>query len=364
MGTAVAAAGDVNGDGFADALVGVGRADVSGTDEGTVYLILGGTERVRTSGTTLGIASVAEAFTGTEEYGRAGAVVAGLGDVNADGYADFGLTSARARTVAIIYGARDLTGRSLDEADSVLTGLGDGSYDKALSLAAAGDVDGDGYADVLAGDGTANVGAEAVYLIKGSRDGVMAGDVVDADARWTESSPYAGGALSSAGDIDADGYDDVLIGAPYAESDEGPIGKVYLLLGSASEPASGVLPDVADATLVGATPWNYAGVSLSPAGDVDGDGFDDFLVGSSRYFNGDKAFTLVFGSAAGLTDGLLVEAGISFDQDETFSNGSHIVNGAGDIDGDGYPDLLVGVPGDDTVENNAGAAYLILGSGL
>ena len=364
MGTAVTAAGDVNGDGFADALVGVARADVSGVDEGMVFLILGGTERLRTSGTTLGIASIAEAFTGTEEYGRAGAVVAGLGDVNADGYADFGVTSARGRRVSIIHGAADLAGRSLAEADSEVTGLGDGSYDKTLSLAAAGDVDGDGYADVLAGDGTANLGSETTYLFRGSRDGVMAGDAVDADASWTEGSPYAGGALSSAGDIDADGYDDVLIGAPYAESDEGAVGKVYVLLGSASGPASGVLPDVADATLVGSTPRNYAGVSLSPAGDVDRDGFDDFLVGSYRYFNGDKAFTLVYGSAAGIADGLLVEAGISFDQDETFSNGAHIVNGAGDIDGDGYPDLLVGVPGDDTVEYNAGAAYLILGSGL
>ena len=166
------------------------------------------------------------------------------------------------------------------------------------------------YDDFLVGahghdDPTAGSYAGTAYLVLGSPS-VASASLADANAQLTGESSYdaAGDSVAAAGDINADGYDDFLIGAyAYSDSTSGSYaGAVYLVLGSPSV-ASASLTD-ADARLTGESSDDYAGRSVSPAGDVNADGYDDFLVGAYGYDDPS------IGSYAGATYLLLGRGGL------------------------------------------------------
>jgi FG-GAP repeat len=223
------------------------------------------------------------------------------------------------------------------------------------SVAKAGDVNGDGYGDVIVGApfydrGQNDEGAASVYL--GSANGLST--IPNWTAESGEGGARLGWSVGTAGDVNGDGYDDVVVGAPnYGQNAEGV---AIVFHGSAnglsSTPAWTAQADQRSASF---------GFSVGTAGDINGDGYDDVIVGGQFYDNGqdDEGRAFVYhGSAIGLStiSNWIAES----DQDHALFGYS--VGTAGDVDGDGYADVIVGAPASNHGESAEGVAYVYQGS--
>ena len=239
---------------------------------------------------------------------------------------------------------------------------GDGQPGAAFGhvVASAGDVNGDGFDDIVVGApfwmSVSNQFAGRAYLYHGGALGISP------TPAWTSSGDDQFGAqfgsgVASAGDVDGDGFDDVIVGARYFDASGTDEGKAYVFHGG---PAG--LSPVADWTTVGDDlPLAELGASVSGAGDVDGDGFADVIVGAPGYdtpaSRAGRAFVF-HGGAAGLSP---APVWFSSGDDQALAEFGVAVSGAGDVDGDGLDDVIVGAPGFDTLMQDAGKAYLFLG---
>ena len=220
------------------------------------------------------------------------------------------------------------------------------------AMASAGDVNNDGYEDLVVGapqytEGETNEGAIFVFL--GKPGGLATGTIADADAiiQSNQADSRFGIAVSSAGDVNGDGYDDIVAGAGQWNAGSTDEGAAFVFLGSAGGIASGGI-DVADTVLQGDFQDARFGSSVSHA-DVNGDGYDD-VIGGGRLYQPDlnrtrEGYAMVFlGSATGIPDAGLATAHavIRGGHCDTFFGIS--VAGAGDVNNDGYEDVLVGAP--------------------
>ena len=167
----------------------------------------------------------------------------------------------------------------------------------------------------------------------------------------------AGISVSTAGDIDGDGHDDILVGAYAHDAGGTNAGAAYLLYG----PVYGSLDlSAADAKYIGEAPSDYAGYTVSAGGDLDGDGLDDLVVGAKREGSGGYhagAAYLIYSAVPGDVDLSLSDSKLI--GEEASDAAGYAIAQAGDVNGDGYDDLLVGALG-----NGNGAAYLMLGGGI
>ncbi|MCL4561680.1 MAG: integrin alpha, partial [Chloroflexi bacterium] len=220
----------------------------------------------------------------TQQGSEYGFAVSSAGDVNGDGYGDVLVGSSkyadniyREGVVFVFHGSIAALSPAADwQACSGQKGSLFGS-----AVAAAGDVNGDGYADILIGapsynDGTTKTGAAFAYY--GSPFGLS-----DAPGwSWIGGSPNAdfGYAVASAGDVNQDGFADVLIGAPWFTQDLKEEGAAFLFLGSSTG-----LSRVPDWITEGDQIGSGFGAAVSGAGDVNGDGFSDVIVGAPSYDN-------------------------------------------------------------------------------
>ena len=234
------------------------------------------------------------------------------------------------------------------------TGVTTGSE---FAVAQLPDGNGDGIADLAIGENVGNT----VYVWYG---GPLAdGSLLDADnvVEGENVDDAAGRAVASAGDVDDDGLSDLLVGAPESDSPATASGAAYLLLsGGAGKSNLGA----ADAIYRGESTTDRAGYTVSGAGDADGDGYDDVLVGA--YFDGHGgtgagAAYLFYGGAVPAS-GSAAAADAAF-YGESGNDGASEGLGAGDFDGDGYGDVVVGAPVESTAGGAAGATYVLFGGG-
>lgn len=383
-GEVVSSAGDVNGDGYDDILVGAWRANGM---VGYTYVVFG----KATWGATLALSTLngTDGFRldgdGTTSF--SGEFSSSAGDVNSDGYDDIIVGVKRGDSnkgyAFVIFGKP-----SGWAASATLTSLADGTAGFRLdgttaadyfghSMSSAGDVNGDGFDDIIVGAIMTSGGSRgAAYVIFGKASGWAANMAVNTlngtngfRLDGTNVSELAGQSVSNAGDVNGDGFDDMLVGAHTVNSNRG---YTYVVFGKPSGWASSIALSSLNGTtgfrLDGIDNNDYSGFSVSNAGDVNGDGFDDILVGAygASGINGESyivygkasgwASTMVLNTLNGANGYLLYEASVSTDYS------SRSVSIAGDVNGDGRSDVIVGSPYHDPLTvDAAGAAYLVFG---
>jgi hypothetical protein len=252
-----------------------------------------------------------DAWTGPAGGGRFGQSVSTAGDVNGDGYGDV-IVGAPDRSSAYLY-LGSSTGLSAEPAWSA-TGSGVG-----WDVGTAGDVNGDGYDDVL----VVEYNSERAHVYLGGDSGLSPTPV--ATLSGENSGEEFGSSASAAGDVNGDGYDDIIVGAKAYDT---YTGRAYLYLGDTDG-----ISTTAPITLSGENPYDWFGDAVGTAGDVNGDGYDDVLVGARKAADMTGRAYLYLGGASGPAPTPIVLAGDSY-----FGSS---VDTAGDVNGDGYADVTV-----------------------
>ncbi|HKB15015.1 MAG TPA: integrin alpha, partial [Planctomycetota bacterium] len=385
-GWAVSFAGDVNGDGYDDIVVGAYASDAGGpADTGAAYVVFGGP--VATGTYSLGAPPMGGmVFLGSATNDRVGFAVAGTGDVNGDGYDDVLVGAPLADApglpdggkVYLLYGSPSLppflTEATLGANGVVL--LPEEAFGAAgFAVAGAGDVNGDGFADMLVGAPTVYAGGQfagRAYLLAGGLALPSTMPLGSAMARifGPPENGLCGRAVAGVGDIDGDGYGEILVGAPYYDPlSRTDAGSAYLFLGGPSLTGSILLPGGVATAFVGANDLDRAGQALAGAGDVNGDGTLDLLIGAPYW--DDPA-----GADEGRAYLILGEVPMPAYVDLAYPGRSAVVlqgtepagilgfalSGCGDVDGDGYDDVVIGAPGFDHGQAEEGRACVYFGS--
>jgi FG-GAP repeat/Cep192 domain 4/Putative metal-binding motif len=367
-GRAVSTAGDVNGDGIDDILVGAAGESTGGGDAGAAYLKYGPVIG------SLGLSAADAKFTGESDDAYAGSALSS-GDINGDGFSD--VVIGAPSPIEIAPGkSRSAPGAAYVQygpvgGDVALTTadvriLGESESDRAgMSVSSGGDVDGDGFDDLLIGaPGRDSNGEDAgtVYLLHGPLIGNIDLSGADAEASGLHAGDGLGASVAILEDVDGDGLDDLLISSPAEGSNGEMAGAACLVL----SPVSGVFDLAnAEATFLGEAPWDIAGWPAASAGDVNGDGFGDLLIGAQWNDAGGVdagAAYLWYGPVSGTHDLSDADVVIIGESDGDFAGAA--VAAAGDVNGDGLDDLLIGAYGEGTGGEGAGAAYLIYGLGF
>ena len=345
-GSCIASAGDVNGDGYDDVIVSAYSHD---GQKGKAYVYHGSPAGLS--------ATAALTVTGQADGDQFGHAVAGVGDVNDDGYDDVLIGAPGVDAGGNIRGRAYLylgsSGGLSSTPAATITGQSDGDA-LGISVSGAGDVNGDDYDDVLVGAPLADVGGFArgqVYLYLGSSGGLSPTPAFTATGQ--ADSAQLSVSKAGAGDVNDDGYADVIISA-YGAPDGTYKGQVYLYLGG-----SGGLSPSPTLTITGQADVDYLGVSGAGAGDVNDDGYADVIIGAEGAPGGNKGQVYLY---LGNSGGLSPSPTLTITGRDDLDHLGFSVGGAGDVNGDGYADMLIGAPGVDTGGTSNGQAYLYLGS--
>ena len=342
FGFSLSGAGDLNGDGVSDVAIGAPyQPKAPTTNNGAVYCYQGNS--------LSGLAMVAN----TSRFGGGAAnlgwSVSSAGDMNGDGYADLITGAPGAATgngAAYVYLGTGVGTALIAVSGIAVTGLSGERLGQSVSL--AGDVNGDGFADVIVGSPNYSGNKGKVQVFRGSSPLLLDA----AHLLWSKvglvAGDHSGAAVHTAGDVNGDGISDLLFAAP----DRGGMGVVSIFYGSTD-----LLPSICQWSKLGMQAQGNLGRSVSSAGDVNGDGYSDMIIGGPGLAGGLGKAMLYMGSATGLS-ATPAWSGVGENTDDLYG---HVVASAGDVNGDGYGDVIVGAPGFPNYTWR-GKAYLYLGS--
>jgi hypothetical protein len=382
-GCSVSSAGDVNGDGLADLIIGAYWSyPASGPYAGRSYVVFG-----KTSGTGINLSAVAGGTGGFVINGQStgdysGNSVSSAGDVNGDGLADLIIGASAANGSSgrsyVVFGKTSGTDINLSAVAGgtggfVINGQSEGDQ-SGCSVSSAGDVNGDGLADLIVGANKSDpaFGKEAgrSYVVFGKTSGTgidlaaVAGGIGGFVINGRIDSDESGVSVSSAGDVNGDGLADLIVGANLSDTTSvANAGRSYVVFGKNSGTPIDLFTaewGVTGFVINGQCQDDQSGISVSSAGDVNGDGLADLIVGAAGTNRTDGRSFVVFGktsytvielsAVAGGTGGFLIKPADGIGKS---------VSSAGDVNGDGLADLIVG---DSAANQSRGSSYVIFGS--
>jgi hypothetical protein len=364
FGSSIAAVGDVDGDGLDDLLVGSPLSDRAGEDAGAAFLISGAAD-LGTWGER-SIDDVAIALHGAGAGEEAGAWVAAVGDPDGDGIQQIGVAAPGEVSRAYLLSAPIDGTTTLDSAETVVMA----SSHHGMWRLAGGDLDGDGQDDLVV---VASLTIDDAYPY--ARIGLLYGPVSGtislfssggADAELGDGNPLAspGQSLALPGDLDGDGYPELVLGREYAEC--GGHGGDYIageyMIVPGALTGTHDLAEVATGSIYPEDCAGYGGTAVDEAGDVDEDGHPDLLVGFFGYPDSDAnrgAVYLVHGPIEGHVDvgSLRGTRYLGHEDGDLYGRDAAVV---GDVDGDGADDLLIGGSFSDHAGETSGMMDLIL----
>ncbi len=398
-GRSVSSAGDVNGDGIDDIIVGAPGGSDGGTDAGEAYVIYG---KAGITNTTIDLSSLSPEdgfiIQGDREANRAGNSVSSAGDVNGDGINDIivgapdapnlfnGPNPTSPGDVYVIYGKAgtergtvDLTSLAQEDGFAI---EGDRIGDNAgFAVSSGGDVNGDGIDDIIVGapngdDGGTSAGeAYVIYGEAGTARGDIDLDRLDRKDGFIIQGDNAGdtaGSAVAAGDVNGDGIDDIIVGAQRNAAAGTFAGGVYVVYGTTGTDRGPIDLDEFDRSegffIRGSDVGHQTGYSVSSAGDVNGDGIADIIVGAPAGNDvAPREAYVIYGTSENRSgnldlrnldaeDGFLIRGG------EQRDGVGISVSSAGDVNGDGINDIIVGVRTVGAGVLNAGEVYVIYGT--
>ena len=399
-GNTVSLAGDVNGDGLDDLIIGAYNTSNGIQRAGTSYVVFG-----KADGTTVDLSSIEAstgdgfAINGYDAFDHSGWVTRSAGDVNGDGFDDIIVgayqTDPQNRSSAgsayVVFGKADRTAVELSDIEAGVGGFeiqGASSGDRlGTTVASAGDVNGDGLDDLIVGARYAapgnNTDAGSAYVVFGKTgtipvdiDTIERGQGGGFAMNGVNIADWNGVSVKSAGDVNGDGLDDLIVGANRADPNGNEkAGSTYVVYGKTDSAAMN-LATIENGTgpgfvINGASLGDESGNSVSSAGDINGDGLDDLLVGAYRTtangnFEAGAAY-VIYGKAnqtavelsdieAGTGPGFMINGANAGDR------AGYAVSAGGDVNGDGLADMIISAyQAGPNGASGAGAAYVVFG---
>jgi len=336
FGKGISSAGDVNGDGYDDVIIGAPYNDGGATNAGRAYIFYGGSSMDNIADKTI---------TSTYANTNFGYSVAGIGDVNGDAFADVIVGIPQSNRTATAYGAADVYfgGTNMDVYPDILLNGPGANSGFGYSVASAGDLNGDGYFDFIVGAPYNNgydIGKTFIY-----KNSLTGNDIADIEfTNGGATITFFGRQAINAGDMNGDGYDDILISA-YDNNE----GVAFLYLGGAQ------LNTTADLIFyeheVGTSLY---GETITALGDINGDNFDDVLITDPNYgvsaSDSGRCYIYFGGAAVNSVKDVVLKG---FKAHSRFGNSA---GSAGDVNYDGFKDVIIGCYEDTS------HAYIYLGS--
>lgn len=297
-----------------------------------------------------------------------------IGDFNGDGYDDVVMCSHEdiggdaIGYAHIFFGNENGLENNMNVSDANITINEDPNcVGSSLKVRSAGDVNGDGFSDILVLTASYNNYQGQSHLFFGNNSAFPNQmDLGDANATYLgeQQQDSSGVYAAGVGDVNNDTYDDFIIGAvDYDATPNNNEGKVYLILGKESGWTMNTDLSEANASFVGEQQGNNLGSKLFKGiGDVNGDGFDDILLTSREHNDYRGKAYLIFGRESGWEHDVNVsDVNASFIGEASHDGLGVAANIVGDINGDGFADIIIGASGNDEITDRSGKAYIILG---
>jgi hypothetical protein len=387
VGVSVSMAGDVNGDGLSDVIVGAFGVDGSESDAGAAFVVFG-----RKAGfppvldVTQLNGSNGFRLSGSEPSGLAGFSVGGAGDVNGDGMDDMLAGAVQENGSASYSGAAYVVfGKTTAFASELQLSALNGSDGFKLngvetldaagwSVSSRGDVNGDSIFDIVVSARLADGLRGSTFVVFGKDTGFSS--IIDLSSLngsdgfrlvGETTSDVNGNSAAVTGDINGDGFDDVISGAPYGNEASNPTGRTYVVFGK----PSGFTAAIDASALNGGTGFAFNGVAntsfgrrVSGAGDLNGDGYEDIITAAPGSPI-DSAYVM-FGKSSGFSALSNVSTldgsnGFRLSGDVLIAQFVGEVAPAGDFNGDGFGDVIVGARDSDNPISNTGSSFIVFG---